>query len=161
MVENVTDQQLLEQRVRHQSLHDLLTGLPNRLHFAIYLEALLERDRSTSVMLCKIDLDSFTIVTDGLGPSAGDFMLRSVAARLQELVAGERAFLARFGGDEFAAVPPVRVDLTTYLTQDPDLVAVVRDALAAAQLQPEDIQLGMPVSGYAPCSPGTARRWGT
>jgi predicted signal transduction protein with EAL and GGDEF domain len=43
------------------------------------------------------------------------------------------------------AVPPVRVDLTTYLTQDPDLVAVVLGALAAPQLRLEDIQLGMPV----------------
>jgi EAL domain-containing protein (putative c-di-GMP-specific phosphodiesterase class I) len=42
-------------------------------------------------------------------------------------------------------VPPVRVDLTTHLASDPDLVAVVRDALTAARLQPADIQLGLPI----------------
>jgi diguanylate cyclase (GGDEF)-like protein/PAS domain S-box-containing protein len=102
MVEDVADRQLLEQRVRHQSLHDLLTGLPNRLHFAIHLDALLERDRSTAIMLCKIDLDSFGIVSDGLGIGIGDLMLVSVGTRLQSLVADERAFVARFGTDEFA-----------------------------------------------------------
>jgi diguanylate cyclase (GGDEF)-like protein/PAS domain S-box-containing protein len=102
MVEDITDRQLLEQRVRHQTLHDLLTGLPNRLHFAIHLEAVLERDRQAAVLLCKIDLDRFAVVNDGLGLGSGDFMLRSVAARLQALFVGERAFLARFGADEFA-----------------------------------------------------------
>jgi len=102
MVEDVADQQLLEQRVRHQSLHDLLTGLPNRLHFAIHLEALLERKRSAALMLCKIDLDCFGVVNEGLGVGFGDFLLRSVAARLQALFAGEHAFVARFDDDEFA-----------------------------------------------------------
>lgn len=102
MVEDFTDRQLLEQRVRHQSLHDLLTGLPNRLHFAIHLEALLERERGAAVMLCKIDLDGFAIVNDGLGQGVGDLLLRSVAGRLQALVAGQRAMVARFDADEFA-----------------------------------------------------------
>jgi diguanylate cyclase (GGDEF)-like protein/PAS domain S-box-containing protein len=104
MVEDVADQQLLEQRVRHQSLHDLLTGLPNRLHFAIHLEALLERERTVALMLCKIDLDCFGVVNEGLGLGFGDFLLRSVAARLQSLFAGEHAFIARFDDDEFAVL---------------------------------------------------------
>jgi diguanylate cyclase (GGDEF)-like protein/PAS domain S-box-containing protein len=102
MVEDIAERQLLEQRVRHQSLHDLLTGLPNRLNFAIYLEEQLERDRNAALMICKIDLDCFGIVTDGLGISIGDLLLRSVAARLESLVAGERAFVARIDADEFA-----------------------------------------------------------
>jgi len=102
MVEDIAERQLLEQRVRHQSLHDLLTGLPNRLHFAIHLEEQLERDHNAAFMICKIDLDCFGIVTDGLGISIGDLLLRSVAARLETLVADERAFVARIDADEFA-----------------------------------------------------------
>lgn len=111
MVENVADQQLLEHRVRHQSLHDLLTGLPNRLHFAIRLEELIERDRRAAFTLYKIDLDSFGVVTDGLGVGMGDLLLRSVAERLQSLVEGEKAFVARFDADEFAIL--IEESLTT------------------------------------------------
>lgn len=102
MIEDVHDRHLLELRMRHQSLHDLLTGLPNRLHFGIYLEGLLEGEPDATVVLCKINLDCFGIVNDGLGIGIGDLLLRSVACRLQALVAGEHAFLARFGADEFA-----------------------------------------------------------
>lgn len=102
LVEPLTDQQLLEQRVRHQSLHDPLTGLPNRAHFTSYLEAVLERDREAPVMLCMMDLDCFAVVNEGLGLSFGDSLLRSVASRLQALFSGERALLARLDGDEFA-----------------------------------------------------------
>ena len=102
MVEDVADLQLLEHRVRHQSLHDLLTGLPNRLHFASHLDSVLERDRDAAVIVCKLDLDGFGVVNEGLGLGFGDFLLRSVAARLQSLFAGEHAFLARFDDDEFA-----------------------------------------------------------
>ena len=102
MVEDIAERQLLEQRVRHQSLHDLLTGLPNRLHFAIHLEEQLERDRNAAFLVCKIDLDCFGVVTDGLGISIGDLLLRSVAARLESLVAAEQAFVARIDADEFA-----------------------------------------------------------
>ncbi|MGH3670958.1 MAG: PAS domain S-box protein, partial [Pseudonocardiaceae bacterium] len=102
MIEDVHDRQLLESRMRHQSLHDLLTGLPNRLHFGIYLEGLLEGEPDAAVMLYKINLDCFGIVNDGLGIGVGDLLLRSVASRLQALVAAEHAFLARFDADEFA-----------------------------------------------------------
>jgi diguanylate cyclase (GGDEF)-like protein/PAS domain S-box-containing protein len=104
MVEDIAEQALLEQRVRYQSLHDLLTGLPNRLHFCTYLEELLERHRSSPITLYKIDLDSFGVVTDGLGIGIGDLLLISVANRLQSLVAEEDAFVARFDADEFAIV---------------------------------------------------------
>jgi diguanylate cyclase (GGDEF)-like protein/PAS domain S-box-containing protein len=104
MIEDIADQEFLEQRVRHQSLHDLLTGLPNRLHFGTHLEGLLERHRSSPITLYKIDLDSFGVVTDGLGTGIGDLLLISVADRLQALVADEKAFVARFDADEFAIV---------------------------------------------------------
>ncbi|MGA9309482.1 MAG: EAL domain-containing protein, partial [Pseudonocardiaceae bacterium] len=70
----------------------------------------------------------------GLVLTIGPWMLRHACERL-------RGWRDQLG----PAVPPIRVDLATHLTGDPDLVAVVRDALQAARLRPENIQLGMPV----------------
>ena len=105
MVEDVTDAHLLEERLRHQTLHDLLTGLPNQEYFWIHLQSVLERARpGETVTLCKIDLDGFAVVNDGHGHEAGNLVLRSVATRLKQLVADQPAMVARFGADEFAIV---------------------------------------------------------
>ncbi len=117
MVEDVTDVHLLEVRLRHQTLHDLLTGLPNQEYFWIHLTTVLERAKpGATVTLCKIDLDGFAVVNDGHGHEAGNLVLRSVAGRLQRLVAGQTVLVARFGADEFAVViedSPSPPDLAT------------------------------------------------
>jgi diguanylate cyclase (GGDEF)-like protein len=103
MIEDFGDVHLLEQQLRYQTLHDLLTGLPNQEYFWIHLRAILERaDPATTVTLCKIDLDGFAIVNDGHGHDAGNLVLQTVARRLDRLVSGEQAMVARFGADEFA-----------------------------------------------------------
>ncbi|MGH3932243.1 MAG: putative bifunctional diguanylate cyclase/phosphodiesterase, partial [Pseudonocardiaceae bacterium] len=104
MVEDYTEVHLLEQSLRHQTLHDMRTGLPNQEYFWIYLGSVLERARRSSaeVTLCKIDLDGFAVINDGHGHEVGNLVLRTVATRLQKVVAGQRAMVARFGADEFA-----------------------------------------------------------
>jgi diguanylate cyclase (GGDEF)-like protein len=90
--------------VRHQLLHDSLTGLPNRVLFARELDVTLQAGRlgtTTALMFC--DLDNFKQVNDDLGHGAGDELLRQVAARLRALVrSGD--IIGRLGGDEFAVV---------------------------------------------------------
>jgi len=90
--------------VRHQSEHDSLTGLPNRVLFARELDAALSActsDASTAIVFC--DLDDFKRVNDRLGHSAGDELLRQVAARLRAQI-GSEDLIGRLGGDEFAVV---------------------------------------------------------
>ena len=103
MIEDITDQHLLEDRLSFQVLHDALTGLPNRQHFVTRLEAALARLRpSDTITLYHLDLDNFTVINDGLGRATGDEVLEIVSRRLQDVVADEKAIVARLGGDEFA-----------------------------------------------------------
>jgi diguanylate cyclase (GGDEF)-like protein len=95
---------LLDQ-VRHQALHDPLTGVPNRALFDDRLSQALERSAVTggSVAVLYIDVDRFKRVNDSLGHGLGDELLQEIASRLAALLRpGDTA--ARIGGDEFAVL---------------------------------------------------------
>jgi diguanylate cyclase (GGDEF)-like protein/PAS domain S-box-containing protein len=101
--EDVTELHLLQQELSTQALYDRLTGLPNEHYFMSHLKAVLEgADPSAMITVCRVNLDNFSVINDGIGLSAGEFLLCSVSARLQELVPGERAMVARVGIDDFA-----------------------------------------------------------
>ena len=90
----------LSRSFAHQSMHDPLTGLPNRLH-------LMHRQRSLGPgelrALLYVDLDRFKDVNDRHGHDAGDEVLVEFAARLRESCRHEDA-VVRLGGDEFAVL---------------------------------------------------------
>jgi len=92
----------LQRRIEHQSLHDSLTGLPNRLSMQRRLRQLLadaERHGGTVAVLF-LDLDGFKTINDTFGHEAGDQVLQQVAGRLlHTLRVGDTP--SRFGGDEF------------------------------------------------------------
>ena len=94
--------QLLEDQLVHQALHDPLTGLANRALFGDRLEHALARPMppGTTVAVLLIDLDDFKDLNDSLGHDAGDDLLTIIAARLQGH-AGAGDTVARLGGDEF------------------------------------------------------------
>ena len=141
----------------HRTLHDSLTGLPNRVLFLDRLEhALADSVRTGSCLAVYfIDLDGFKRVNDTLGHSAGDDLLRTVAARLSNVVRPGDT-VARFAGDEFlvltvgtgGALPVVRATADRLLGAllDPPLgvgdesvtasigVAVSRDGIVPEQL---------------------------
>jgi diguanylate cyclase (GGDEF)-like protein len=84
----------------HLSLHDPVTGLPNRLHF---LQRLERRLASGDAAVLLMDLDRFKEVNDTLGHDVGDELLRQVGRRLRRLE-HEQTVVARLGGDEFAVL---------------------------------------------------------
>jgi diguanylate cyclase (GGDEF)-like protein len=106
-------------QLRHQALHDALTGLPNRVLALDRGEQMLGRARRQNLPVAAlyVDLDGFKQVNDTFGHAAGDELLRTVAARLASVVReGDTA--ARLGGDEFI----VLVEGST-LDAGPELVA--------------------------------------
>ncbi len=103
MFEDVTERYELQRSLRHQALHDPLTGLPNRTHFFQRLDGVLaDQVTDRRVGLCYLDIDEFDAVNDTLGHDVGDALLRTVAGRLTGSVEGAGALIARMGGDEFA-----------------------------------------------------------
>jgi diguanylate cyclase (GGDEF)-like protein/PAS domain S-box-containing protein len=95
----------LQRQIEHQSLHDSLTGLPNRFLLQRRLAAALgDADRNGhSLAVLFLDLDGFKAINDALGHEAGDQVLQQVAARLLRSVRVDD-LPSRFGGDEFVIV---------------------------------------------------------
>lgn len=91
----------------HQALHDVLTGLPNRLSFVDALQRRIVQPKlayqQAAVLL--IDLDRFKEVNDTLGHHAGDVLLALIGPRLRPVLP-ELSIIARLGGDEFAILLP-------------------------------------------------------
>ena len=89
----------LARHYAHQSLHDTLTGLPNR----VFLMEQLHQHHGERFVLLYIDLDRFKDVNDQFGHAAGDQVLRQFAKRLRSVIrSGDLA--VRLGGDEFAVL---------------------------------------------------------
>jgi diguanylate cyclase (GGDEF)-like protein/PAS domain S-box-containing protein len=125
MVE-VTEQKKAEERLLHDAVHDNLTGLPNRELFMNRLEAIISVARSEDKIqptVFVIDIDRFKQVNDGLGISAGDTILLTIARRLHRLLKPKDS-LSRFAGDQFA--------LMLLSEQDPARIAAVADAIKQA-----------------------------
>jgi diguanylate cyclase (GGDEF)-like protein/PAS domain S-box-containing protein len=105
VLRDITSRKAAEAAVVRMASHDALTGLPNRRFFIEALEHEIARAKRTGKLLAVLylDLDRFKDVNDTLGHPIGDRLLQEVAARLR---ASMRAIdtIARFGGDEFAAM---------------------------------------------------------
>lgn len=100
---DITDLKEDEEKVRHQALHDELTGLPNRVEFENRLEHSIRRASAGThgpTTLMFLDLDHFKEANDTFGHQTGDRVLQLVAERLQGVLRAQDT-LARIGGDEF------------------------------------------------------------
>ncbi|KKZ89672.1 diguanylate cyclase [Rhizobium phaseoli] len=88
------------QRLEHLSLHDALTGLPNRRFVDQMISQPPRPDPQDRLILIHIDLDRFKEINDTKGHAGGDMVLQTTASRLADLT-GPNDVAARIGGDEF------------------------------------------------------------
>jgi len=92
-------------QLHHAASHDALTGLPNRSSFQVQLKRLVNASETENRKLAVIgiDLNRFKEINDTFGHAAGDEVLRILARRLEQILRDDE-FIARIGGDEFAAI---------------------------------------------------------
>lgn len=124
---DITEARRASALVSHLAEHDSLTGIGNRSWFLKQAEAALERQTQygdNTLTLYLIDLDNFKVVNDTSGHPAGDELLRQVASRFTVLSEG-KTLLARFGGDEFAALGQFESDEAARAFAE-ELVSVTR-----------------------------------
>ena len=119
-LEDVTKRARLAESLRHQAMHDHLTGLPNRARFNERLGRALGDDESGSERLAVavMDLNRFKEVNDSLGHEYGDLLLTALARRFARGLRGCDT-IARLGGDEFAV-------LVTHPADDAAVLAVAQ-----------------------------------
>ena len=114
-LQDVTERAAAETRIRFLAYYDSLTNLPNRVLFTERLRGMLgaARRRNQLVATLFVDLDNFKSINDTMGHTAGDELLKTVAARFRDTIRDTDVFtrdrhgddeshtVARLGGDEF------------------------------------------------------------
>lgn len=116
-----------EQRLMHASLHDALTGLPNRVYLTHQLESRLRRGEGLAVLY--VDLDRYKLINDSLGHAVGDQVLIEVARRFRETIRTDDV-AGRMGGDEFVLLLDGAQDRAL---DDVGVEAMARRVLAAIE----------------------------
>ena len=102
MVVDANEVHELQETLRHQSVHDPLTGLSNSSRFHTMLESALSPAARGKIALVYLDIDGFKVINDGLGAGIGDKILRDVARKLRDVFTTDDALVARLSGDGFA-----------------------------------------------------------
>jgi len=102
--QQIVHRERIQLQLKHQVMHDPLTGLPNRGFLRDRIDrvlALIHREPGRRCALLYLDIDRFKLINDSLGHLAGDAFLKAIATRLQQCVR-EPDVVARLAGDEFA-----------------------------------------------------------
>ena len=102
LLSDITEKKLYEEQLKQQALFDPLTQLPNRVLLNERIDNMIAQSKRNNLYsaLAFMDLDKFKKINDTYGHEAGDFILKTVAKRVQKLLR-ETDTIARLGGDEF------------------------------------------------------------
>jgi diguanylate cyclase (GGDEF)-like protein len=141
--EEIADREELQAQSQYLAYHDSLTGLGNRLLFKEQLEEALTDESVTPHPLAVlfVDLDGFKAVNDTGGHSVGDLLLKSLAAKLRDLLPPTDR-IARLGGDEFAILQVSSVQPSSSITLAERIIEV---AAHPQTIEGHDVTVGASV----------------
>lgn len=102
---DISNQKMLEERLRWQATHDYLTEVYNRRYLETQLEEEIRHVQRSGVSsaIVYLDLDRFKYVNDTVGHDAGDKLLIKISNLLVKQLR-RKDVVARIGGDEFAII---------------------------------------------------------
>ena len=118
-LQDISERSKAENKIKHLSLHEKLTGLPNRQFLNKSIDKILNKAalQSQKVVVMQLNIDNFSRVNNSLGHSVGDNLIRSftqrlkeilhdneVRAQLRDLTKAPYESLCHFGGDDFVIV---------------------------------------------------------
>lgn len=137
-----------EAEIRKLAYWDMLTDLPNRAQFTLYLHEAIEKARhqNGACFILMMDLDRFKNVNDVLGHGFGDALLRKVAQRLKLQAGGDGERIARLGGDEFAILLS-GIDLTQATVVAARILTSLESPISLDE-QTIDLGAGIGIAGY-------------
>ena len=154
-----------EEHAEHLTVHDALTGLPNRALFHDRVEQALGRGEEGIAAVLVVDIDGFRALNDRYGHLSADEALVAVAARLRR-IAGDDATVARLASDEFGVLAPgVRDEDDAVALAGRIQAAVAQPVLAGGQEVALTVSIGVAVTeprmGSVPEAIGAAdaARW--
>ena len=151
---DVSERVRAEEALRHQTLHDPLTDLPNRtLLLARMAEALPQAEQVEGGMaLLMLDIDRFKDINDTFGHQLGDSVLQQIGVRLRQAV-NPTVTVARLGGDEFALFVPIADETSVQLIASQLSTAIEEAFLVEGVLLQIEASIGIalyPVHGRDP-----------
>ncbi len=150
---DITERKNYEKQLKHQALHDSLTGLPNRDFFYQKLREYLQQEEGRdkiSLAIFFIDVDRFKNVNDTLSHTIGDKLLQQLSYRLKTVLP-TNCILARWGGDEFIILMPIYSKISALFPENNHPVKSLAEAIITRIKEPFFIDKH---SIYVTCSIG-------
>ncbi|GGD44339.1 EAL domain-containing protein [Erythrobacter arachoides] len=141
VVQDISDKHHANLALKRAADYDSLTGIYNRHAFDRSLQERIREHRKTQqkVSLVLLDLDGFKDINDTFGHVIGDVVLEELSARVLNAL-DDGTVLARWGGDEFALLPPLGSSLM-------EVSSLAEAALAAIRSQVEISEHKLQLSG--------------